>query len=61
VEAVYYKPQDEEARQEYLKAVDNPTINNEHCLKKVDYYKQRDDRLDTISEKLKELEEKFGI
>jgi integrase len=34
LDSVYYKPQDEEILQEYLKAVDALTINNENKLKK---------------------------
>ncbi|MDR4491755.1 MAG: hypothetical protein R2685_12765 [Candidatus Nitrosocosmicus sp.] len=62
LDKVYYKPQEDEILQEYLKAVDLLTINNEHRLKQqVDYYKRRADQIDQLSAKLRELELKFGI
>ena len=49
----YYKPQDDEILQEYLKAVDLLTISNENKLQKqVQYYKGRADMLNEISERL---------
>lgn len=56
----YYKPQDEEILEEYLKAVDNLTINNEHRLQKqLDYYKYRQDQIDDLALKFKELDERL--
>lgn len=62
LDKVYYKPQDEEILQEYLKAVDLLTINNENRLKRqVDYYKQRENELSYMSKELAEIKEKLGI
>jgi integrase len=51
----YYKPQDEEILQEYLKAIDNLTINNENKLKKQieEVIKERD-QIKAMEEKHKE-------
>jgi len=52
LDRVYYKPQDEEILQEYLKAIDLLTISKEHRLEKqLDYYKERND-----NEKIDRLE-----
>jgi hypothetical protein len=62
LDKVYYKPQDEEILQEYLKAVDLLTISNEHRLQKqVDYYKERESDLSRMSFELAEIREKLGI
>jgi len=62
LDKVYYKPQDEEILQEYLKAVDLLTISNENRLKKqIDYYKQRESELSYMSKELAEIKEKLGI
>ena len=46
LDKAYYKPQDEEILQEYLKAVNLLTIQNEYRLQtQLDYYKQREDKL----------------
>jgi hypothetical protein len=60
LDASYYKPQEEEILEEYLKAVDNLTINNEHRLQKqLDYYKYRQDQIDELTIKYKELDERL--
>lgn len=62
LDKAYYKPQDDEILQEYLKAVDMLTINNEFRLQKqVDYYKQRENDLSYMSKELAEIKEKLGI
>lgn len=62
LDKVYYKPQEDEILQEYLKAVDLLTINNENRLKQqVDYYKRRAERLDEMGLELAEIKEKLGI
>jgi integrase len=61
LDKVYYKPQDEEILQEYLKAVDLLTINNENRLQKqVDHYKSRADRLEEIAVRLDNIEKKWA-
>lgn len=56
----YYKPQEEEILEEYLKAVDNLTINNENRLKKqLDFYKYRQDRLDELTLEFKDLDDRM--
>ncbi|MGN6560647.1 MAG: hypothetical protein ACTHJ2_09005 [Candidatus Nitrosocosmicus sp.] len=56
----YYKPQEEEILEEYVKAVDNLTISNEFRLKKqLDYYKYRQDQIDDLALKFKELDERL--
>jgi len=58
LDKAYYKPQDEEILQEYLKAVNLLTINNEHRLKtQLDYYKQREDKLVKMGLELQERDE----
>ncbi len=62
LDKAYYKPQDDEILEEYLKAVDLLTINNENRLQKqVDYYKQRSDKLSEMSLELSEIKNKLGI
>lgn len=62
LDKVYYKPQDDEILQEYLKAVDLLTINNEFRLQKqVDYYKERESDLSRMSLELAEIRQKLGI
>ncbi|MDR4490856.1 MAG: tyrosine-type recombinase/integrase [Candidatus Nitrosocosmicus sp.] len=62
LDTVYYKPQDEEILQEYLKAVDLLTISNENRLQKqVDYYKERENDLSRMSVELAEIREKLGL
>lgn len=61
LDKAYYKPQDEEILQEYLKAVDLLTINNENRLRKeVDFYKQRADKLSEMAARVQRLEEKWA-
>jgi len=58
----YYKPQDDEILQEYLKAVDSLTISNENRLQKqVDYYKERADKLELMAARLDNIEKKWGV
>lgn len=53
LDSVYYKPQDEEILQEYLKAVDALTINNEHRLQKqLNHYKQKSNEVEEIRQQL---------
>ncbi|MGD9534837.1 MAG: hypothetical protein AB7V56_13850 [Candidatus Nitrosocosmicus sp.] len=62
LDKVYYKPQNEEILQEYLKAIDLLTISNENRLKKqVDYYKERENDLARMSVELAEIKQKLGI
>lgn len=62
LDKAYYKPQDDEILQEYLKAVDLLTISNENRLQKqVDYYKERADKLDLMAARLDNIEKKWGI
>lgn len=62
LDAVYYKPQEEEILTEYLKAVDNLTINNEYRLKKqMQYYKQKADTVDMLKEQFEKMQEQFRI
>ncbi|MGE0690908.1 MAG: hypothetical protein AB7O87_09975 [Candidatus Nitrosocosmicus sp.] len=61
LDKVYYKPQDEEILQEYLKATDFLTISNENRLQKqVDYYKSRADRLEEMAMRLDNIEKKWA-
>ncbi len=66
----YYKPQEEEILQEYLKAVDALTINNENKLKKqIEEVTKEKDQIKAMEEKHKEelkiirneMEHKFNI
>ena len=58
LDSAYYEAQDEEILQEYLKAVNLPTINNENRLKtQLDYYKQREDKPVKIILELQERDE----
>lgn len=58
----YYKPQDDEILQEYLKAVDLLTILNETRLKKqVDYYKERSDKLVEMGLEIEAMKKKLGF
>jgi protein-tyrosine-phosphatase len=51
----YYKPQDEEILQEYLKAIDSLTINNENKLKKqIEEVTKERDQIKAMEEKHKE-------
>ena len=53
--AVYYKPQDEEILLEYLKAMDSLTINNENKLKKqIEEVTKERDQIKAMEEKHKE-------
>lgn len=62
LDAAYYKPQDEEILQEYLKALDLLSISNENRLQKqVDHYKLREDQLSEIASRLDIIEKKWGI
>lgn len=62
LDAAYYKPQEEEILTEYLKAVDNLTINNEFRLKKqVEYYKQKADTVDQLKEQFEKMEAQFKL
>lgn len=62
LDAVYYKPQEEEILTEYLKAVDNLTINNEFRLKKqVEYYKKKADTVDMLKEQFEKMQEQFRL
>lgn len=62
LDKVYYKPQDDEILQEYLKGVDLLTINNEHRLQKqVDYYKKENEKLTELGNRLAKLEQQWGI
>lgn len=62
LDAVYYKPQHDEILQEYLKAVDLLTINNENRLQKqINYYRERSDRLDELGKRLEELEKQWDM
>jgi integrase len=62
LDTVYYKPQDEEILQEYLKAVDLLTISNENRLQKqVDYYKERSDKLVEMGIEIEEMKRKLGF
>ena len=58
LDKAYYKPQDEEILQEFLKAVNLLTINNEHRLQtQVAYYKQREDKLVKIDQELQKKDQ----
>jgi hypothetical protein len=62
LDRVYYKPQDEEILQEYLKAVDVLTISNENRLQKqVDYYKERSDKLVEMGLEIEAMKKKLGL
>ncbi len=62
LDSAYYKPQDEEILQEYLKAVDSLTINNEHRLQKqLSYYKQISDEVEEIRQQLRAKHERYAI
>lgn len=53
LDSVYYKPQDEEILQDYLKAVDALIINNEYRLQKqLNHYKQKSDEVEEIRQQL---------
>lgn len=58
LDTAYYKPNTEEILQEYLKAVDLLTINNEHRLQKqINQYKESSEGMDEIHQKLNEKHE----
>ena len=58
----YYRPGQDEILQEYLKAVDLLTINEENRLKReVFELKQKADRFETIEEKIQKLSDKLGL
>ncbi len=58
----YYKPTEDEMLEEYMKGVDNLTINPENrLLKKVDVLQKRNDSLDRLLERLDKLEKEIGI
>jgi integrase len=58
----YYKPTEDEMLEEYMKAVDNLTINPENKLrKKVDVLQKRNDSLDRLLDRLDKLEKEIGI
>jgi integrase len=58
----YYRPGQDEILQEYLKAVDLLTINEENRLKReVFELRQKSDRFETIEEKIHKLSEKLGL
>ena len=53
LDSVYYKPQEEEILEEYLKAVDLLTINNEYRLQKqLDQYKKKSEEIQEIRQQL---------
>ncbi len=53
MDAIYYKPQDEEILEKYLKAVDFLIINNEHRLQKQLYhYKRKSKEVQDIRQQL---------
>jgi hypothetical protein len=58
----YYKPTAEERLQEYLKAIDLLTINDEHRLKQqVIDLQQKADKFETLEEKIQKLSDKLGL
>lgn len=58
----YYKPTESQLLEDYLKATDSLTVNNEFRLKKqIDYYKERESDLSRMSLELAEIREKLGI
>ena len=58
----YYKPTEDEMLEEYMKAVDNLTINEENRLKKkVVVLQKRNDNLDRLLDRLDKLEKEIGI
>ena len=58
----YYRPGQDEILQEYLKAVDLLTINEENKLKReVLELRQKADRFETIEEKIQKLSDKLGL
>lgn len=70
LDSAYYKPQDQEILQEYLKAIDNLTINNENRLKQqIQKVTNERDEIKTMEEKHKEelkkmkdeMENKFSV
>lgn len=53
LDSSYYKPEEDEILEEYLKAVDNLTINNEQRLEKeLDHYKRNSQDIQEISRQL---------
>ena len=55
LDSVYYKPQEEEILEEYLKAVDLLTINKEHRLQKqLDQYNKKSNDLELIRSQITE-------
>ncbi len=60
--AAYYKPTEDEMLEEYMKAADNLTINEENRLKKkVVVLQERNDRLDRVLDRIDKLEKEIGI
>lgn len=58
----YYRPSQEEVLDEYMKAVDLLTINEENRLKrKVVELKEKADRFDCLEEKIQRLNKKLGL
>jgi hypothetical protein len=56
---VYYKPSEDDFLEEYLKAVNNLTINEENRLKmKVEKLEIEKSEIDNLEFRLKQLEEK---
>jgi hypothetical protein len=59
---VYYKPKPDDLLQEYLKAVDALTINEEHRLRrKVRVLTIKADRLDLLAQQMDKLNKKLGL
>jgi len=62
IASAYFKPTEDEMLDEYMKAVDNLTINPENRLKrKVTVLQERNDRLDKVLDRLDKLENELGI
>jgi hypothetical protein len=62
ISSSYYKPTEMLLLEEYLKAADSLTVNNEYRLQKqVEYYKGREDMLSDMAERLSKIEKEWGI
>lgn len=62
ISSSYYKPTESQLLEDYLKAADALTISNEYRLQKqVDYYKERSDKLESMSQQIEAIKGRLGL
>jgi len=62
VSDAYYKPTENQVLEDYLKAVDNLTINEENRLrKKVQYYQIERSKIDGLTAQIEEIQKRLGL